>query len=168
MAIFTVYIASSFKHLHGVQLLCKELRRLDCEILDWTAKATPPPELTAAQKRIWMDTDPEGGEVFKFCQNACKVADLLIYFGASGQDAGVEVGMAYAHGLPIIGIRGPLESPGLMLHGAITYWTADTETALDIMRELCTLKKGGWKQPPSPQAHFLAKILQNSSRSVLN
>lgn len=131
-----IYIASSFKHLHGVRLLGRELNRLGCQILDWTEKATPPPGLTPAERRIWMDTDVAGGEVFEFCKNACMTADLVIYYGASGQDAGVEVGIAVASGVPVLGIRGPLEGPGLMLHGAVTVWVEQAEDAIDIIEEV--------------------------------
>jgi len=128
----TVYIASSFKHLHAVRLLGSALRAKDCIILDWTEKAVPPEGLNAAARREWMDTD-HGGEVFTFCASACRDADLVIYLGASGQDAGVEVGIAYGAGLPVLGIRGPLESPGLMLHGAVTRWVDSIENAVSIV-----------------------------------
>lgn len=139
-----IYIAASFRHLHGARLLGRELRRLNCEILDWTALASPPPGLTPAERRIWMDTDQNGGQVFAFCKDACLTADLIIYFGASGQDAGVEIGLAAAAGAPILGIRGPLESPGLMLHGAVTAWTEDAEAAIGAIKELARLKAGNW------------------------
>ncbi len=89
-----VYIASSFKNIHAVRLLAKSMRQMGYEILDWTLKATPPEGLNAAKRREWMDTD-HGGEVFSFCAEACKQADFIIYLGTSGQDAGVEVGIAY-------------------------------------------------------------------------
>lgn len=132
----SVYIAASFRHKHGVRLLGRELRKLGCDILDWTAKAAPPPGLSPAERRIWMDTDLEGGQVYEFCRDACLNADLVIYYGESGQDAGVEVGLAVASGVPVLGICGPLEGPGLMLHGAVTSWVADAEEALDLVREL--------------------------------
>lgn len=132
----SVYIAASFRHKHGVRLLGRELRKMGCEILDWTAKAVPPPGLSPAERRIWMDTDLEGGQVYAFCRDACLDADLLIYYGESGQDAGVEVGLAAASGVPILGICGPLEAPGLMLHGAVTSWTCDAEDAVNLVSEL--------------------------------
>ncbi|MDR3320794.1 MAG: translation initiation factor 2 [Desulfovibrio sp.] len=135
---FTVYIASSFKHKHGVRLLGRELRTMNCHILDWTEKAVPPSGLTPTERRIWMDTDRNGGQVYTFCKNACLAADMLVYYGASGQDAGVEVGLAVGAGLPILGIRGPLEGPGLMLHGAVTQWTDNVEEALSITGRVVT------------------------------
>lgn len=131
------YVAGSFKHKHGVRLLGRELRALGCRILDWTEKAAPPPGLTPAERRLWMDTDREGGSVYAFCRDACLAADLVIYYGASGQDAGVEVGLAAGAGVPVLGIRGPLEGPGLMLHGAATAWVDSVEEALELIARLC-------------------------------
>lgn len=135
----TVYVAGSFKHKHGVRLLGRELRALGCRILDWTEKAAPPPGLTPQERRVWMDTDKAGGSVFAFCRDACVSADLVIYYGASGQDAGVEVGLAAAAGVPVLGIRGPLEAPGLMLHGAGTAWVDSVEEALELVARLTEL-----------------------------
>lgn len=121
-----IYIAASYRHLHAVRLFQQSLERdlPGVEILDWTKLATPPTDLTAAQRREWMDTD-HGGEVFAFCEAACGMADLVVYFGQSGQDAGVEVGLARAAGVPVLGVLGPLEAPGLMLHGAVSLWVHD-------------------------------------------
>ncbi len=135
-----VYIASSFKNIHAVRLLAKTMRTMGYTILDWTEKATPPEGLNSAQRREWMDTD-HGGEVFSFCAKACKDADFLIYLGTSGQDAGVEVGIAYGYGVPVLGIRGPLESPGLMLYGAGTVWVEHIEQAIHILEEMMEHKK---------------------------
>lgn len=136
-----VYIAASYRHLHAVRLF--HLAVADAapgiRILDWTGLATPPDGLNPAQRREWMDTD-HGGEVFSFCAAACGMADLVVYFGQSGQDAGVEVGLAAASGIPLLGIRGPLESPGLMLHGAVTRWCADAETAVRLVARLATCR----------------------------
>ncbi len=87
-----MYICASFWHLHGVRLLGCELRAQGCHVLDWTEKAAPPPGLTPSQRRLWMDTDQNGGQVYVFCRDACLTADMVIYYGASG----VEVGLAAA------------------------------------------------------------------------
>ncbi len=131
----SVYIASSFRHVHAVKLLCRELERLGFRIFDWTEKATPPEGLNVADRRQWMDTD-HGGEVFSYCAMACRSVDLVVYLGCSGQDAGVEVGMAQGAGVPVLGIRGPLEAPGLMLHGACAGWVETMDDALGVLAEL--------------------------------
>ncbi len=143
MSDMTVYIAASFKHKHAVRLLGAQLRFWGFSILDWTEKATPPAGLTSAERRIWMDTDMEGGQVFSFCHAACTSAQILIYFGESGQDAGVEVGLAAGAGVPILGIRGPLEAPGLMLHGAVSVWVEHIEEALELMQKVAEHAKAG-------------------------
>lgn len=139
----SLYIAASFRHLHTVHLLGSRLRDMGYYMYDWTEKGTPPEGLNAAERREWMDTDNGGGEIFSFCADACHKADLLIYLGASGQDAGVEVGMAYTAGLPILGICGPLEPLGLMLHGAATIWVDTTANALAILKTLMEHAKQG-------------------------
>lgn len=157
----TIYIAASFKHLHGVRLLGRELRARGCKILDWTEHASPPPGLTPAERRIWMDTDQAGGQVYSFCRSACLTADLVIYYGASGQDAGVEIGLASALGTPILGIAGPLEGPGLMLHGAVTAWVASIEEALEVMEALICSPADSQSLARNPNAALLQKQLQH-------
>ena len=162
----TLYIAASFKHIHGVRLLGKEFSRIGCEILDWTMKAVPPQGLTSAERRIWMDTDRNGGQVYAFCRNACLNADLVVYFGASGQDAGVEIGMASAVGAPILGIRGPLESPGLMLHGAVTAWVEDAESAILAVEGLVGLTRGGGPKILTPATQLLSEAMRKRRKQT--
>lgn len=165
---FTIYIAGSFRHMHGVRLLGRELERMGCRLLDWTSKSSPPPGLTPQERRLWMDTDKAGGEVYKFCKNACKDADLVIYYGASGQDAGVEVGLANAFNVPVLGIRGPLEQPGLMLHGAVSAWTENAESALDAVGRLLRHRGEKWvalEQDDDHAAKEIGKIMSAREKS---
>lgn len=141
MSVPIIYIAASFKHRHAVRLLGLKLREYGYKILDWTDKATPPQGLSVAERRKWMDTDFEGGKVFSFCKDSCLQADILVYFGESGQDAGVEVGIASGAGVPLLGIRGTLEAPGLMLYGAIDVWVEDIEDALNILNKIAMIAK---------------------------
>ena len=129
MRAIRLYIASSFRNLHAVRLFGRALNTSDFELLDWTAKAKPPEGLTPAERR--MDAD-HGGEVFAFCEEACRNADIIVYLGSSGQDAGVEVGIARGCGVPVLGVRGPLEAPGLMLYGAGSIWVEHVEEALNL------------------------------------
>ena len=127
----SVYVAASYRHLHLVQLWQAGLQAMmpSLQILDWTSKAVPPAGLAPDQRRRWMDTDQPGGSIYEFCADACRNADVVIYLGASGQDAGVEVGIAVGAGVPVIGVAGPLEAPGLMLNGAVSKWCADLPEA---------------------------------------
>ena len=110
-----------------------------------------------------MDTDRDGGEVYAFCHNACLTADMVIYYGASGQDAGVEVGLAAGAGVPVLGIRGPLEGPGLMLHGAVSGWVDSVEEALDVVAALLAYADADWKDfeaEPNPVLHRMGDKLR--------
>lgn len=133
----TIYIAASVRHIHGVRILHRVLREhlRDVQILDWTEHAVPPPGITAQERRQWYDTDA-AGTIYSFCRDACQHADIVVYYGASGQDAGVEVGIASAAGVPIIGLRGPLESPGLMLHGAVSHWVNSADDLLALLQRI--------------------------------
>ena len=138
MKALTIYTAASFRLLHTVKLFHMAVRERipGITILDWTDKATPPDGLTPAQRREWFDTEQSGGQVYAFCRDACGSADVVVYLGQSGQDAGVEVGMAAAAGVPVIGVRGPLEAPGLMLHGAVDVWCYDIQQVLQVLSRL--------------------------------
>lgn len=151
-----VYIAASFRHLHAVRLLGRAMREMGYTVLDWTELAKPPEGLTPAERRAWMDTD-HGGEVFAFCEKACREADFLVYVGASGQDAGVEVGLARAWGVPVLGIRGPLEAPGLMLYGAGSVWVESVEAALDLLAATADWNARKDEAAPEAARRLLAK-----------
>ena len=135
-----IYIASSARNLHGVQLLRDALIERGHHILDWTALAPPLPDhLSPEERRSALDSD-ERGEIFDFCANACLRAEVLIYLGPAGQDAACEVGMAYASGVTTIGLAAPTEKPGLILNRAIKFWAADVHMCLKIIDQI---KAGG-------------------------
>lgn len=142
MTPLTIYTAASFRLIHAVRLLHVALQERipNIQILDWTDKAAPPEGLTPTERRLWFDTEQTGGQVFNFCVDACRHADIVIYLGASGQDAGIEVGLAVGAGTPVIGLRGPLEAPGLMLHGAVDLWFCAIQGLIDALEYIadCT------------------------------
>lgn len=148
-----IYIASSARNLHGVQLLRNALTERGHQVLDWTALAPPLPEhLSPEERRMALDSD-ERGEIFDFCAQACTSAQALIYFGPAGQDAACEVGMAFAAGVPTIGLAAPTEKPGLILGRAVRFWAADINACLKAIETLDTpthsLAGGGSRRPQS-------------------
>ena len=125
-----IYIASSARNMHGVQLLRDSLEERGHQILDWTAYAPPLADhLSPEARRLALDSD-ERGEIFALCAKACMEADLLIYLGAAGQDAACEVGMAYAAQVPVLGLAAPTEKPGLILTRAVSVWFQDVKSLL--------------------------------------
>lgn len=138
MTPLTIYTAASGRHLYAAREFHDELRARipDIRILDWTCKITPPPGLTPEQRRQWFDTEQQPGQLYAFCRDACASADVVVYLGQPGQDAGVEVGIAVGAGVPVIGLRAPLEAPGFMLQGAVNVWCRDGEEVIYLLEEL--------------------------------
>jgi hypothetical protein len=132
----SVYIASSARNLHAVELLYRALRNRGHKALDWTRLAPPLPDsMPLEERRAALDAD-ERGEIFRFCAETCGRADLVIYLGPAGQDAACEVGMAYVSGVPVIGLRGTLEAPGLILTRAVTCWVAGMRGLFEAVEAL--------------------------------
>ena len=131
----TLYIASSYsRNLHAVQMLRDIFRGKGYVVLDWTELAPPVTTTqTPAERLAALNTD-EHGDVFTFCRDACRTADVVIYLGPSGQDAGFEIGLvnAYMQG-PVFGLLGPLEAPGTMLARAMTAWFTNYASLVDAV-----------------------------------
>lgn len=124
----TIYIISSFRNLPAVLLLRDILREWGNTVVDFTSQASPLPDsMPPAERRAALDSDERGG-IFRFCAKACASVDLCIYVGPSGQDAACEVGIAWAAGVPVFALTGPLEKPGLIVNGCVERWF--TEPAL--------------------------------------
>lgn len=138
----TIYTASSIKNIHAVRMLHSYLRKsMTLTILDWTETSTPPKGLEPPAIRKWFDTEQVGGQIFAFCRDACRNADLVIYLGCAGQDSGVEIGIAHASGVPVLGIRGALEAPGLMLNGCVDMWVTDVREVEGILKKISICKE---------------------------
>jgi hypothetical protein len=130
-----LYIASSFKNLHAVHMLRDHLRGRGHEVFDWSALAPPlPAGMPLNTRRALLDSD-ERGEIFNFCCQACCRADAVIYLGPAGQDAAAEVGIAFAGGVKVLGLAGPLEAPGLILSRCVSLWFANAGDLLDHLSE---------------------------------
>ena len=118
-----IYIASSWRNKHAVCLLRDALQDVGHIVRDWTTLAPPlPDDMSVEERRAVLDSDIRG-DIFDFCADACGGGvDLVIYLGPAGQDAACEVAMAFASGVPVIGLAGPLEKPGLILSRCVGRW----------------------------------------------
>lgn len=112
----TIYIASSWKNQHGVEMLTALLRVRGYEVKSWVennygenhnhvTKAFPFEE--------WVNTD-EANQAFEFDITGAMQSDIVIYYGPAGKDACVELGAAYAAGAKIFGLHAKGEDLGLM------------------------------------------------------
>lgn len=128
-----IYIASSYRNLHVVQLLTAVLTEQGHIVEDWTKLAPPIPSgMPEPEAKALLDSD-ERGWIFNFCSRACICVDLLIYLGPAGQDAACEVGLAASSDIPIFGLKGPLERPGLILNGLVSKWFSSAEELLEAV-----------------------------------
>ena len=110
-----IYIASSWKNQHAVEMLTDLLRAKGHEILSFVEnnhgeghgaeKPTPFEE--------WVRTD-QARRSFKYDTKGATDSDLVIYIGPSGTDAWAEVGAAWAAGRYILGLWAKGEQAGLM------------------------------------------------------
>ena len=131
-----IYIASSFRNLHAVQMLRDTLKKRGHVVLDWSSYAPPlPDEMTPEERRAALDAD-EHGEIFNFCTMSCAQADLVIYLGQAGQDSACEVGIAFNAGVPVYGLAGVLEKPGTIMHRAVSQWFPDNKRLLTAVTKL--------------------------------
>jgi len=116
-----IYIASSWKNQHGVELLTDRLRRNNFEVISWIENNTKQGIIPTAEFfdfDDWMRSD-ESDQSFEFDTTAAMTCDVFIYYGPAGKDAAAECGMCYAqrlHGkrIPMFALWAKGEDFGLM------------------------------------------------------
>ena len=110
-----IYIASSWKNQHAVEMLTKHLRAKGYQVNSFVENN----ELTPLdhEKGITFDqwcSSASGDRCFDYDVKSAMNAALVIYISPSGTDAWAEVGAAYARRVPILGLYAKGEPAGLM------------------------------------------------------
>jgi nucleoside 2-deoxyribosyltransferase len=111
-----IYIASSWKNQHAVEMLTKLLREKGHEVISWVENNYGENH-NHVTKRFDFETwvkSPESDQSFKFDTEGAMFCDLFVYLGPAGKDAAAECGMAYAMGKPMIALWEKGEDFGLM------------------------------------------------------
>jgi hypothetical protein len=111
-----IYIASSWKHRHAVEMLTERLEEKGHEVLSWLREGRPEEAFLSRLELTAFINSSEGKRIFNFCSSSACTADLLIYLGSSGCDAWAEVGAAFGAGVPAVGLSAKAEEVGLMRH----------------------------------------------------
>ena len=112
----TVYIASSWKNQHAVELLTARLRQQGHTVrsfIENRGKEEHGSETGAFDLDAWVASD-EGAEKFENDTDGATKSDRVIYIGPSGTDAWAEVGAAWGAGVPVLGLWAKGEPAGLM------------------------------------------------------
>ncbi len=130
-----VYIASSWRNRHAVELLTDRLEERGHRVLSFVRKAVEDERGTH-----FGDADPEewirseaGLAKFRYDLEGATHSDLVIYVGPSGTDAWAEVGAAWASGVPILGLWARGEPAGLMRR--MVEWFHDHRELLTAVEE---------------------------------
>ena len=111
-----IYIASSWKNQHGVEMLTHLLRENGHEVISWVENNYGETHNHVTKKFFfedWVKTS-DADASFNFDTDGATQADLLIYYGPAGKDACAELGAAWGKGVPIIGLYAKGEDLGLM------------------------------------------------------
>jgi hypothetical protein len=133
-----IYIASSWKNHHAVEMMTDRLRELDHTVISFVEKADQDEgRVTWGQMSFedWVKTDAAKAK-FYFDLDGATGSDLVIYIGPSGTDAWAEVGAAWQMGVPILGLWAKGEPSGLMRHMVI--WTRDYRDIIAALKDAKT------------------------------
>uniref|UniRef100_A0A6M3JEG7 Nucleoside deoxyribosyltransferase n=1 Tax=viral metagenome TaxID=1070528 RepID=A0A6M3JEG7_9ZZZZ len=110
-----IYIASSWKNSHAVEMLTDILRGKGYEIISFVEKAVADEGRTEIKFDFvqWINS-PDGHDKFLYDINGTTRSDLVVYIGPAGTDAWAEVGAAFGAGVPVYGLWAKGEPAGLM------------------------------------------------------
>lgn len=127
-----IYIASSWKNQHAVEMLTELLEDRGHEVHSFVREAIN----TEGRTEIKFDFDFEqwinsedGNRKFNYDLDGATKSDVVIYIGPSGTDAWAELGTAYASGVPIVGLYAKGEQSGLMRR--MVTWVSDYRDIFD-------------------------------------
>lgn len=124
-----IYIASSWKNQHAVEMLTAMLRENHHEVISWVENNYGENHNHVTKKfsfEEWVNS-PEANQSLEFDTNGATKSDMVIYLGPSGKDACAEVGAAWAAGVPVIGLFAKGEDLGLMRKMMTKWYSRYTE-----------------------------------------
>src|SRR6188768_3835026 len=117
-----IYIASSWKNQHAVEMFTALLRESGHEVLSFVENNRGENPNSSANEKVfekpvpfeeWLTTE-DAQRSFVYDTSGAMQSDLVIYISPSGTDAWAEVGAAYASKVPIFGLWAKGEQVGLM------------------------------------------------------
>lgn len=133
-----IYIASSWKNQHAVEMLTALLRERGHVVKSFVENNNEDPDcLTAWQKKTPFDewcASASGKRSFDYDTKWATESDLVIYIGPSGCDAWAECGAGWAAGVPILALAAKGEQVGLMRR-MVRNWVPDYRTLLSCVDE---------------------------------
>lgn len=130
-----IYIASSWKNQHAVEMLTGLLETKDYEVISFVRKAVDDEKRANLRFDVeeWI-ASKDGETKFLYDTEGATQSDLVIYIGPSGTDAWAEVGAAWGAGVPILGLWSKGEQAGLMRR-MMDAWFDDYRSLINAVRE---------------------------------
>lgn len=128
-----IYIASSWKNQHAVEMLTKALRDNGDTVYSFVENNMGENVRQTESFEEWLKTE-KAANAFLFDTHAAMTSDAVIYIGPSGCDAWSEVGIAWASDVPILGLWTKGEPVGLM-RNLVAFFT-DYRSLLSGLQEL--------------------------------
>lgn len=127
-----IYIASSWKNQHAVEMLTAMLREDGHRVESFVEKASGAEDRAGRIQDIndWI-ASKDGLAKFEYDTQAATTCDLVVYVGPSGMDAWAEVGAAFGSKIPIVGLWAKGEQIGLNRHMVRWY-----KTAIELVTDL--------------------------------
>lgn len=110
---YVLYIASSWKNQHAVEMLTYLLTDKGHKVLSFVENNFEEGHDKSMDFESWIKTDM-AEKSFKYDTDGATKADAVVYISPSGTDAWAEVGAAWASGVPIFGLWAKGEPAGLM------------------------------------------------------
>lgn len=133
-----IYVASSWKNQHGVEMLTKELRDKGHTVDSWVENCDRE-GFSGFKFEDWINT-PEADDCFIFDVAGAMNSDICIYYGPAGKDACCEVGAAYATGSLVLGLLAKGEDIGLM-RKMVSRWHTNYRSLLNDIENYTILAK---------------------------
>lgn len=141
-----IYIASSWKNQHAVEMLTALLRERNHIVLSFVENNHGENPNSSANERAYDKpipfdewcASPDGLRSFEYDTRGATESDLVIYVGPSGTDAWAEVGAAWARGVEILGLWAKGEQSGLMRR--MVTWFEDYRSLLSFVDEIVEVK----------------------------
>lgn len=130
-----IYIGSSWRNKHGVQLLTARLIKMGYTVISWIENCN----LEGSDNFVfedWIKTQ-DAIDSFYFDTEGATGCDIFIYYGPAGKDACCEMGAAYSRGITIYGLYAKGEDLGLMRMMA-NKWFEDYEVMLSAIEDKFT------------------------------
>lgn len=129
-----IYIASSWRNQHAVEMLTDRLREQGHEVISFVEAAVEVEGRDGLRFDVedWIASE-DGRRKFEYDTGAATTSDLVVYIGPSGTDAWAEVGAAWGAGVPIVGLWAKGEPAGLMRR-MISYWCVDYHALLQAVK----------------------------------